>query len=146
MSDTETILIERSIVARGGCWEWTGGVSSYGYGRMWVNNRDDYAHRVAYRSWRGPIPSRHVVHHKCKNLLCVNPWHLKAMLQGDHMRGHLTKTHCLRGHDYAVHGVKCKNQRGRRCLACAAEAGRLRDWSSIGKRKRQKARMLHESR
>src|ERR1700740_2498164 len=64
-------------VPESGCWIWTEGVSTDGYGRMMIYGRGTLnAHRVAWEMYRGPIPDGMHVCHKCDVTSCVNPNHL----------------------------------------------------------------------
>lgn len=61
------------------CWLWTGGKGN-GYGRMCtVGRKMKLAHRVSYEMHVGPIPAGLVIDHTCRNTLCVNPDHLRAV-------------------------------------------------------------------
>lgn len=62
----------------GGCWLWTGGVSTSGYGRFRVDGVQQAAHRVAYELSVGPIPEGMEIDHTCHTPLCVNPAHLRT--------------------------------------------------------------------
>lgn len=60
-----------------GCWLWMGAANADGYGHFGIaRSKPDKAHRVAYRLYRGPIPTGMIVRHKCDMPCCVNPEHL----------------------------------------------------------------------
>lgn len=59
-----------------GCWLWTGGLISTGYGKMRHKGKMQRAHRVSYELHRGPIPTGMKVCHRCDVPTCVNPDHL----------------------------------------------------------------------
>lgn len=59
-----------------GCWFWMGEVSSSGYGKMRVENKDLRAHRVTFWLRHGHFPE--MVRHTCDIRCCVNPDHLLA--------------------------------------------------------------------
>ena len=40
--------------------------------------RKDYAYRIAYVLFVGPIPPGDTIDHTCRNPMCVNPKHLEA--------------------------------------------------------------------
>lgn len=71
-------LIEDRTVVTDGCWEWVGARSN-GYARIKINGKWVGAHRIAYQTHFGDIPSGHVVDHICHTRHCLNPDHLRAV-------------------------------------------------------------------
>lgn len=64
--------------APGGCWLWTGGTNSNGYGQI-RNPKKCYVHRVVYELAVGPIPEGVEIDHICRVRLCCNPEHLRPV-------------------------------------------------------------------
>lgn len=62
-----------------GCWLWTAGRDSGGYGNFYLNGREAKAHRVSYELSVGPIPPGMLIDHRCFNPSCVNPGHLRVV-------------------------------------------------------------------
>lgn len=78
-------------VTERGCWEWAGSRFSNGYGQVSVNNSPTGAHRLAYRTWVGPIPEGMVVRHKCDNKPCMNPEHLELGTTQDNINDRVAR-------------------------------------------------------
>lgn len=57
------------------CWWWTGAKHKDGYGEFTLHNLEA-AHRAAYLLFKGPIPKKKFVLHRCDERLCVRPSHL----------------------------------------------------------------------
>lgn len=70
-------LTANVLVLENGCWEWQKHRLNMGYGRMSIGEgRMNYAHRIAYELYIGPIPAGLQVAHRCDNPPCCNPDHL----------------------------------------------------------------------
>jgi hypothetical protein len=104
------------------CWLWIGGKSSRGYGMFWYQNKLQGAHRVSYMLFKGKIPKKLVIDHICKNPLCVNPDHLRAMtIYENAFRDIPKQTHCKNGHLLNKENVYLENRgsyKVRKCMTC----------------------------
>lgn len=119
-------------VTESGCWLWTAGCSR-GYGVYWPKTKIwVYAHRFAYETLRGPIPTSLQIDHLCRVSCCVNPDHLEAVTQRENILRGLApsamcarKTHCKNGH--SLSGANLMLISGhRQCVSCIREYERLR--------------------
>lgn len=83
-----------------GCWLWTAGRSSNGYGQFWLNGLTITAQRVSYMLSKGEIPANMVVRHKCDNPQCVRPDHLELGTQLQNMLDKMARGRCIRGNQH----------------------------------------------
>lgn len=117
-----------------GCWLWTGGTSTYGYGSFNVGDGQyESAHVFAWEAEHGPVPPGLEVCHECDVPHCVR--HLFLGTHLENMRDMAAKgrwgnqtagvTHCVKGHEFTPDNtVYKKNGRHRRCLSCKRRQGR----------------------
>ncbi len=129
------------------CWIWIASTNSQGYGHINISGRIIASHRWAYEHFIGNIPRGLELDHLCRNILCVNPSHCRAVthkvniLCGNSPAAiNTTKTHCPHGHPYNKENTFfIKYNGGRRCRICMRNAWRIyreNNKSSINEYKR----------
>lgn len=121
-------LFDRCVRTENGCLEWVGNRTPPGYGRLRFQSQEHYAHRLAWESENGPVPSGMYVLHKCDNPPCCDLTHLYVGTQRDNIhdiidRGRFkthnsVKTHCKHGHEFTEENTALVNGKHRRCRAC----------------------------
>jgi hypothetical protein len=88
-----------------GCWLWSGGVNSRGYGvfSVWRNgkNKSFRAHRLAYELVKGAVSDGMMICHACDTPLCVRPDHLFEGTAHDNMQD------CLQKGRFRAPGTRC---------------------------------------
>ena len=114
----------------GCCWLWTRGKTAGGYGSLVLDGRRQYAHRVAYRLFKGEVPAGYELDHLCRNTSCLNPAHLEAVTHTENVRRGAAALHdvCQRGHDVSdgSPNVRRTADGWKKCHACQMENQRRR--------------------
>ena len=91
------ILSKSKLDHVSGCWNWTAGKNSGGYGIVQFNGSKFSAHRLSYEAFIGPILNGLLACHKCDNVNCVNPDHIFIGTHDDNMRDMAEKGRSTRG-------------------------------------------------
>lgn len=115
-------------VTESGCWLWTGGWNTYGYGSFYAHGENMGAHRYSYLLYRGIIPEGMTVDHLCRVRCCVNPAHLTLKTNKENVlcglgrtANNARKTYCARGHMFDEANTILRKTGGRTCRVCARE-------------------------
>jgi hypothetical protein len=101
-----------------GCWTWTGGLDSHGYGNFALAGKSFGAHRISYLLQVGPIPDGLEIDHLCFNRKCINPEHLEPVTHQENSRRRSARlTACKWGHEFDEANTY-RHDGKRRCRAC----------------------------
>lgn len=112
------------------CLEWTGGLDTGGYARIYTQGKSQVGHRYVLKLATGINPGRNTYAcHTCDNRKCLNPEHLYWGTPLDNINDKINrgrdfyknKTHCLRGHEYTAANTIVKSNGNRECRACRSK-------------------------
>lgn len=102
-------FIEKVCFGFSDCWYWFGSQDTGGYGVIRDKNLSSTkAHRLSWNLFRGEIPNKMMVLHRCDVRNCVNPDHLFLGTQSDNMKD---MTYKGRGITNPQYGVKNYNSK-----------------------------------
>lgn len=134
---------EKVSIASTGCWEWTAGLGTDGYGRFYPGEGAPpgtkvMAHRFSYQLFVGEIPEGLDIDHLCRNHSCVNPDHLEPVTRRENLRRgvgfiaeNFRKSHCPAGHPYDDENTWTDKGGGRHCRTCHRDRERERYRRSV---------------
>lgn len=118
-----------------GCWNWTGALTTAGYGTYKWNGKQTSAHRIIYKLIHKNVPYDFPLDHLCRNRACSNPKHLEPVsIRTNILRGvgvaakNARKTHCKNGHEFTsdntYHRKRIDRPPERDCKTCRSAANK----------------------
>lgn len=81
------------------CWNWVAAKYPTGYGHLTLNYKSHYPHRISFMLSKGAIPPGMQIDHRCHNVACVNPDHLRLATSKENMEN-------IRAHRHGSSGVR----------------------------------------
>jgi hypothetical protein len=104
------------------CIESKKSITSNGYSRIRVNDKNIQAHRWAWELVNGQIPDKFVIDHICRNRKCVLPEHLRMVTQQKNIMAGLhnidNRSHCNQGHPFVKENIMIRKSGKRECAEC----------------------------
>jgi hypothetical protein len=113
------------IVTESGCWIWLLHTDKEGYGTIWKDGKNYFAHRHYYEMHKGLIPAGLQIDHTCNVRCCVNPYHLDPVTGLENMRRmamrrskHGLDEVCKHGHAFDADNTRIRKDGRRQCKTC----------------------------
>jgi hypothetical protein len=104
------------------CIESKKGITTNGYSRIRVGNKQIQAHRWVWELINGQIPKDMVIDHICRNRLCVAIDHLRMITQQENIMAGLhnidNRSHCNQGHPFIKENIMVRKNGRRECAEC----------------------------
>lgn len=127
------VICEKSVETESGCYEWQGGCSWNGYGRIFINGKKRWVHIVVYEYYNGPVSKGLELDHiKCDNRKCWNIEHLEPTTHRENtLRGvgpsavNSRKIECIKGHPLSGDNLCIQLNGARVCRMCKRNALKL---------------------
>lgn len=120
-------ITEKLDFDENGCFIFTGGKTSSGYGAVVLDSKKQkLVHRAMYELVVGKIPDGLTLDHLCRVRACCNPDHLEPVTMLENLRRgeglvgiNFRKTHCDRGHELSGENLYVTlDGKKRRCRTC----------------------------
>lgn len=120
VTNTPETIKKRIVIDDNQCWIWQGFKDRDGYGRMRLDGKERFTHRIAYEAWVAPLEPGKVIMHMCDKPACCNPEHLKQGTQGENNR------------DCAAKGRKPKGSKNGNAKLTEYQVAKIREWFTKG--------------
>ena len=120
VTNTPETIKQRIIIDDNQCWIWQGFKDRDGYGRMRLDGKERFTHRIAYEAWVAPLETGKVIMHMCDKPACCNPDHLKQGTQAENNK------------DCAAKGRKPKGSANGNAKLTEYQVAKIREWFTKG--------------
>lgn len=117
------------IINTDDCWLYAGNLNTKGYGRIWIDGRYVFTHRLMWQDYNSRvIPDGYNIDHLCRVHACINPSHLEAVTPRENvLRGVgppaqlARRDSCKNGHPFSKSNTRFYGNT-RRCRKCGVLA------------------------
>lgn len=126
----------------GDCWLWRGAIDKDGgYGRVYVDHKCLYLHRVTYERFVGPIAKGLHIDHLCRVRACCNPDHLEPVIPATNTKrgARGSQSECKNGHSLSGENLylnqgRLPGYKHRACRTC--RAAYIAEWRAALKQRK----------